>query len=274
LYGLRLSLIIVSLLPIIAAVSQESQPGAAETAPAPFTSGERLVYTLKWDPPWYMFFLPNMEAGEIDLHLVGETEYKNKKALKITLKARSSGSLAKLAGMKIEDDYVFYVEPGTFCTLAVSGKIKEGKRKRQIEVEYLRETGQLHFRETDDSVVPPKLLRDDIKNDIPSCVRDPFSALYSYRTLTISPDHDQKFVVGDNDKIKEIRCHAEKKEKIDTSAGKVFAWRVNTEALLGGLFKEGGQFMVWFSADEKKTPLQFEVNVKLGKVLGKLKPKK
>ena len=40
---------------------------------------------------------------------------------------------------------------------------------------------------------------------------------------------------------------------------------------MGGLFKEGGQFKIWFSADEKKVPVQFEVKVKLGRVFGELK---
>jgi len=274
LHSRRLALIIAILLPALAAVPQEPQKEPDETADAPFAQGERLVYSIKWDPPWYLFFLPAMEAGEADIQLVGETEYKNKKALKITLKARSSGSLAKLAGMKIEDDYVFYTEPGTFCTLAVSAKIREGKRKRQIDVEYLPETKQLHFREMNEAVDPPKLMKDQIKNDIPPCVHDPFSAIYSYRMSQLSIDNVQKIVIGDNDKIKEIRCQVEKQETIDTPDGKKKAWRINTTSLMGGLFKEGGQFKVWLSADGKKTPLQFEVNVQLGKVLGKLKPKK
>jgi len=40
---------------------------------------------------------------------------------------------------------------------------------------------------------------------------------------------------------------------------------------MGGLFKEGGQFRLWVSADQRKVPLQFEVKVSLGKVVGKLK---
>jgi hypothetical protein len=264
----------VSLLLLASAAPQESQKDAAETANAPFVIGERLVYSIKWDPPWYMFFLPAMEAGQADIQLAAETEYKNKKALKIILKGHSSGSLAKLAGMKVEDEYIFYTEPGTFCTLAFSAKTSEGKRKRQIDVEYLRETGQLHFREMDEAVVPPKLLHDEIKNNIPPCVQDPFSALYSYRKSTLQLDHVQTFVIGDNDKFKEIRCKVEKKETIESPAGKIPAWKINTTALMGGLFKEGGQFRLWLSADEKRMPLQFEVSVQLGHVLGKLKSQK
>ena len=43
------------------------------------------------------------------------------------------------------------------------------------------------------------------------------------------------------------------------------------QRVISSLFKEGGQFWIWLSADERKIPVQFEVKVKLGKVMGKLK---
>ncbi len=233
--------------------------------------GERFVYTIKWDPPWYLFFLPAMEAGEADLRLVGETEYNSKKVFKILLKGHSSGTLAKLTGMKIDDEFVFFTEPNTFCTFGSSKKIREGKRKRQVDVDYLRETRQLHIREMDESVVPPKLKKDEIKNDIPYCIQDPLSALYFFRMSALRPEYAQTFVIGYDDRIKEVRARVENQETVMTPAGNFSAWRVTTIALMGGLFKEGGQFRIWLTADGKKMPVQFEVNVSLGKVVGKLK---
>jgi hypothetical protein len=271
--GLKVACAVACFLLIIPTVLVLSQNQPGESVSLPFRSGEHLIYSIKWDPPWYLFFLPSMEAGEADLQIIGETEYQNKKAIKIVLKAHSSGSLAKLAGMKVEDEFVFLSEPGTFCTLAVSQKIREGKRKRQIQIEYFHETRQLHFREMDEAIVPPHLKRDVIKSNIPACVQDPFSALYSYRASILRKENTQTFVLGDNDKIKEVKCHVEKQEAVEVPAGKFSAWRITTEAMMGGLFKEGGQFQIWLSADERKIPVQFEVQVRLGKVLGRLKSK-
>ena len=275
----RLVLFAACLLPavmvlVVLALAYQNN-AAEETRSASGTSsqiGERLVYTIKWDPPWYLFFLPAMEAGEADLRLVGETEYNSKKVLKILLKGRSSGTLAKMTGMKVEDEFVFFTEPNTFCTLGSSKKIREGKRKRQVDVEYLRETRQVRIREMDESVVPPRLKKDEIKNNIPSCVQDPLSALYFFRMSPLRKEYVQTFVIGYDDRIKEVRARVENQETVATPAGNFVAWKVTTIALMGGLFKEGGQFRVWLSADEKKTPVQFEVNVSLGKVVGKLKP--
>jgi hypothetical protein len=263
------------LLPIALAAAQAYQNAAPEasdrTAPLPFSIGERLVYSVKWDPPWFLFFLPKMEAGEAEVQLTGETEYNNRKSLKILFRAHSSGTLAKLAGMKVEDEFVFFTDPKTLCTFAVSKKIREGKRKRQVDVDYFPETRQLHIREIDESVTPAVLKKDEIKSEIPACVQDPLSALYLFRMSQLRVEHSQIFMIGHDDKIKEITSRVEKKENIKTPLGDFTAWKVATAALMGGLFKEGGQFTIWLSADERKLPLQFEAKVRLGRVLGTLK---
>ena len=84
-------------------------------------------------------------------------------------------------------------------------------------------------------------------------------------------EHIQTFVIGHDDKIKQIESRVVKQEAVETPAGKFLAWRITTAALMGGLFKEGGQFRIWLSADERRLPLQFEVMVHLGRALGKLK---
>jgi hypothetical protein len=249
---------------------QEPAPKGADPAPLSYV-GERLVYKVEWDPPWYFPFLPKMEAGEAELALIGDAEYNGRKLLKILFKGHSSGTLAKIAGMKIEDEFVFFIEPETFCTLSASSKIREGKRKRQVDVQYLRETRQLHIREVDEASVPPVVRKDETKDNIPKCIHDPFSALYLFRSSGIRENHTRVYMLANDDKIREVKAIVEKQEILETKLGKRAAWRVGVAALMGGLFKEGGQFKIWFSADEKKVPLQFEVKVQLGRVFGRLK---
>jgi len=237
----------------------------------PFYAGETLVYGVEWDPPWFLFFLPTMNAGEAELQLLGETEYNDGKALKIVFKARSSGTFAKLAGVKVDDELHLLTDPQTYCTLSVSKRIREGKRKRDIDVVYLRGSGQLHIREVDQSVTPPEIKKDEYKDDIPECVRDPFSALYVLRLTQLDEGQTNEWLIGNDDKVKEVRSQVEVKEVIETPVGKFPAWRVNTVALMGGLFKEGGQFRIWFSADARRIPLQFEAKVRLGRAIGKVK---
>lgn len=237
----------------------------------PGFAGERLIFRVDWSPPWYLFFLPTMDAGEAEINLALDATYGDKKAARITFEARSSGTLASLAGIRVDDHYEFMTDPETFCTYSVLKRIREGKRKRDIEVVYLPETRQLHFRETDVAVNPPVVKKDENVNDIPSCVRDPFSALYALRKEEFSVGATYTSLVANDSRTKDIRSRVEKREVTDTPLGKYSAWKIETVALMGGLFKDGGQFRIWLTADDRKVPVQFEVKVSLGKVTGKIK---
>lgn len=233
--------------------------------------GEQLAYSIYWDPPWYLFFLPPGHAGDVEIKITDGIEYQGRKVLKIVFKARSTGTLAKLSGMKIDDEFIFHSEPESLCTLNVSKKIREGKRKRHIDVEYFRDAGKLRMHMYDESVNPRKLMRDSLKDDIPPCVQDPLSALYFLRQSPLDADSVITSIIGHDDVVKEVQSHVEKLEDLDTTAGKIPTWRLKTVALMGGLFKKDGQFKIWLSADDRQVPLQFEVKVSIGRILGRLK---
>lgn len=270
---LFLSAVLIS--PSIAAAAESlhaEKTGSPSIDPGPpLTMGERLTYSIEWNPPWYLFFWPKMHAADAELQITEDGEFKGRKAYRIVFKAQSSGILARISGMTIDDEFIFLSEPHTFCTFSVSKKIREGKRKRQIDVEYRRETKQLHILELDESVTPAKIKKDTLKEDIPPCVQDPLSALYFLRGIPLRKDSVHTSVIGHDDVVKEVKSKVLKLETVKTSEGKIPAWKIDTVALLGGLFKKGGQFKIWLSADERQVPLQFEVKVNIGRVTGKIK---
>jgi Protein of unknown function (DUF3108) len=249
----------------------QSQPPSGPIRSTPFAVGERLVYHVQWSPPWYLFFLPTMDAGEVELSVAEETRHKENRAIKIVFNARSSGTLAKMAGVKIDDHFEFLTDSETLCTFSVTKKVREGKRKRDIDVVYHPEKKRLHFREVDVAAVPPKVRRDELVEGIPECVQDVFSALYLVRRQELSGGMSHRSLLGDNDRVKEVVAQVEKKEVIETPKGKYETWRINTVAVLGGLFRAGGEFRIWLTTDERRLPVQFEATASLGKVSGKLK---
>ncbi len=243
---------------------------AASTSPASFALGEKVVFRVEWNPPWYLFFLPTMEAGDVEVRLAQELEYKGRKAVKIVFHARSSGTFANLVGMKVDDESEYISDAETLCTFEATEKIREGKRKRDIHVVYFPEQGRLHISEVDLAVVPNKVRKDEYKGNIPECVRDVFSALLEVRRQEFRLGMAHRTNLANADKVKEVEAIVEKKEVVSTPMGRFEAWRVNTVALLGSLFREGGQFRIWLSADQRKLPVQFEAKVRLGKVTGRL----
>jgi hypothetical protein len=249
------------------------EPDTAVAAGAlPFEVGERLVYHVQWNPPLYLFFLPPMEAGEATLSLAGETQYQNRRAFKITFTARSSGALAKLARLTVNDYYEFTTDAETFCTFRVTRREREGKRMRDIDIVYLPENRKLHLREIDASTPARRVIRDMDYNDIPPCVKDLFSALYAVRQSKLEAGWSTRVLVGENQDVQQVEIHVGKKDRIATPAGDFTAWPVTTPALIWGLFKQGGQFRMWLSADDRKMPIKFEATVEpYGKVTGILK---
>lgn len=256
---------VLSLPPPAAAV------GGTYPATVPFALGERLTYKIEWNPPWFLFFLPPMEAGEATLSLFGETQYQNRKAFKITFTARSSGTLAKMAGISINDYFEFISDEETFCTYSVVKRVKEGQWMQNIDYVYLPEAGKLHLREVDVSKATPIVLRDRDYDGIPPCVMDIFSALYFLRKKELAPGVSLHALVGENEVVKDVQISVEKKELVHAPAGDFNAWKISTTAIIGGLFKGGGEFHIWLSADERKLPVKFEAKTYLGKATGSLK---
>ena len=246
------------------------KPRPVKTDLSRFT-GETLVYTIKWDPPWYMFFLPKMEAGEMTFKFQGIDEFKGKPALKIVVEARSSGSLAKLAKMEVEDVFQFYSDPETLCAKGSVSKIREGKRKRLLELEYFEDERRFHFLSLDESVTPPQVHKDITMDDLPPCVQDPFTALYFYSTLPLAKGYAKSMNIGNDDKVLEVHTRIESQESVETPAGKFTAWKIKTDALRGGLFREDGDFRVWVADDDRKALVRFDAKVRLGHVQGVLK---
>jgi len=230
-----------------------------------------MVYQVEWNPPWYLFFVPAMEAGTVELSISGKFDYQDKKAVKLVFAAQSSGTLAKLFGYKIDDYYETFTDPENFCSYKVIKREREGQRKRDIEIVYMKESRRLHIKDYDVSVNPPLLKKDRFVEDVPACVQDYVSALYSLRQKKLETGAVVHSIVGEYEEYKDLEARMEQRERVDAPAGRYDTYRINVLALTGGLFRGGGQFKVWMTADERRIPVQFEVRAAIGKVTGKLK---
>jgi len=248
---------------------------AADTALAAASEvdSEHLVFKVEWHPPWYLFFLPPMEAGEVEIRVFEQVNFMDRPARMVTFDARSSGTLVKVTGVKVEDHFEYFSDPVSMCSLGARKRSAEGRRKRDIEIQYFVDQRKLHIRELDTGTNPPKLKKDRTVEGLPACVQDIFTALATVRKKEFFQGARYSVVVGDNDTVKEVQVRVDKAEKIETPAGNFPAWRVTTLAVMGGLFKEGGQFRIWLADEGPRLPVWFEAKVSLGTVTGILKSK-
>ena len=249
-------------------------PNAGSQVPSvhedPFSEGERMTFTIRWHPPAWLFFIPSIYAGQ--------TTFEAKKAAglipgkdvwQLTARAESSGTLVSMTGMKVNDYYESWMDPQDLCSYRIFKKIREGKRQRDVEVIFERGKGSLTIKETDISQSPPKEIRNQEITGIPSCVQDVLSIFYSVRSQHLETGKGFVFTLSDNGRTRQIQARVEKEERVETPLGVLPSFKVRTQAVFGGLFREGGELTLWVHKD-KVYPVRFEAKVKFGRVFGGL----
>jgi Protein of unknown function (DUF3108) len=236
-----------------------------------FPEGETLTYEVRWNPPAWMFFLPTISAGEMTLRFENHGSYEGKPAYRISARAISSGVLPKLTGMTIDDSFESVVDASEFCSYQMTKRLREGKRHRDIFLNFDGERGKGQIRVYDTSKAPPAELRNEQVNGFPKCVQDILSAIYFTRLKDLRLGDTYRIAVSDDGMVKQVEVNVRKKESVAAVAGQFTALRLEAISAFGGLFKGGGTFVVWMSDDDRKLPVRFEARVRLGKVFGTIK---
>jgi hypothetical protein len=236
----------------------------------PFPDGETMSFEVRWDSPAWLFFLPSMQAGEItfEAHLTDSAE-PGQKFWRLIGQARSSGTLASLTGLNVQDDFESWMDAKEFCSRQILKKIREGSRHRDVETQFFCDQGCLYHLETDPRQSPPKVIRSQEIVGIPSCVQDVISIFYAIRIQSLEVGKRYSLSVSDNGRTKTIQGFIEREETVKTNIGILPTYKIRTESLFGGLFREGGEFFIWLHK-ENKYPVRFEAKVKLGKIFGRI----
>lgn len=252
-------------------------PAWAETLKRPaevMPSGETLIYEIRWDPPAWMFFLPTISAGELTVQFHGQMNLDGKPVYKITARALSSGFFPKLTGIAVDDSFESIIEASEFCSCKMTKKLREGKRHRDVYLTFDRERGRGQFLLYDAAKTPPQQIKSEEVRNLPPCVQDVLSGIYLTRLRGLQVGGRYPLTLSDDGVVKEVETRVTKKERVEAVAGPFDALRVETVSSLGGLFKGGGTFLIWFSDDARQMPVKFEAKVKLGKVFGTIKQHK
>jgi hypothetical protein len=256
----------LSVSPLRAAAASNLRPASDVIPP-----GEVLVYEIRWDPPAWMFFLPTISAGELTIHFQHEARLEGKTVHQIAARAISSGFFPKLTGISVDDSFESIVEANGFCSLKMTKKLREGKRLRDIVLTFDPKRGTGHYLAHDAAKTPPAELKNEEVKNLPSCVQDILSGIYVTRLHELRSGERFPLVVSDDGTVKQVEVRVKEKETVDAIAGRFSAWKVESVSVFGGLFKDGGTFLVWFSDDAHRVPVKFEAKVKVGRVFGTVK---
>ena len=236
--------------------------GGKQNYSVPFQEGERLRYQVNWKP---LFLIPAFKAGELTF-TIRQSEYKDRPTYTISASAFSEGLLSSITGLEVRDYFESNIDRKTFRSYRFLRQVRQNKRKRDLEVLFDYENDSILVHETNLAVDPPEEVHKQI-DGIPGPIADILSVFYVARLRPVEPGQEYLLHLSERGKAKQVRVQVQTHEKVQTVIGEFDSVRIST---VGGLFSNGGDFRIWYSRDQLRFPVQFEADVKFGKVYGKL----
>ena len=228
----------------------------------PFQEGEKLRYEVNWKP---LFLTPAFKAGELTFS-IHQSEYKKRPTYTISASAFSDGLLSSIVGLKVRDYFESNIDRETFRSYRLLRRVRQNKRKRDMEVVFDYDRDAILVHETNLATDPPEEVHKKI-DGIPGPIADILSIFYVARLHPLEPGQEYQVHLSERGEAKQVRLQVQTREKVQTEIGEFNSVRVST---VGGLFRNGGDFRIWYSTDPLRFPVQFEADVKFGKLYGKL----
>jgi hypothetical protein len=222
-------------------------PGASRAeAPAPFTVGERLTYTLSWGI---------VSAGTAVLEVADRQAFGGRSVLKAIHTARSNDFVSVFYPVNNRVETLLD-EEGHYPHRLIFNR-REGKRKNDIEVRF----DQVARRAT--------VTKDGITEvlDIPAQSQDTLSIIYFFRTLRSVSIGSSTFVDVHHDrKNYRLELRVEGRERLKGPLGEFDTIRILAVMPFRGLFLNEGNIRVWVTNDAARIPVLMKAKVIIGSV--------
>lgn len=224
-------------------------PTAAAETPVPFRAGETLVYTIAWR----LF-----TAGEARMHI---DRAPGGRAWQASINAFSTGFVSKL--YRVDDSITSTFDAVSLCSQSVVKTQNEGRRHRDIRIDFQRNRKVAAMRESD--AATGQHLK-QAENPIPDCAYDVVSALYYVRSLPLEIGRTFDLQLNDGGKTLPITVEVQAREDVKTEAGTFHAIRVEPRLTGGSLLRSNGRIQVWFTDDAQRLLVQLKARLFVGTI--------
>jgi hypothetical protein len=163
-----------------------------------------------------------------------------------------------------------YVDYQHFVPVRMTLTMDESKQNVSMVLAYDHQKGRSTFwkKRIDPKGIATETRRED---DMTPYAQDIFSSLYFIRTHDIKIGDELKFVIHDNGKNWNMTIDVVKKENIWTRLGSVDTFLLVPTVERDGEKFTKGKLSLWITADEKKVPVKFEAEVRIGTMKGMIK---
>ncbi|MGJ8640604.1 MAG: DUF3108 domain-containing protein [Opitutaceae bacterium] len=223
--------------------------------PPQFQPGDRFVYDLYWS---------SIKVGVAELSFTLSTEA-NPPAGKLlaTFTVNTSGIADKL--FKVRDKIESWIDPVTGQPVFYKKKQREGKTKRDVEVDFDWQNMKATCTKNDRVYEPIELVADTF---------DPLSLLTRITQNDYSENKQTKQATTDGKKLIYIQTSLKDTKKLKVKAGKFEAHRVEVATKeLEGVFEKSddASIEIWLSQDTPAIPLKMKSKVAVGSFYGELR---
>jgi len=225
----------------------------------PFKVGE----TMRWD----LYYI-GIRAASLTVTIKPFVDINGRKAFHFNGIAQTT-SLMKYI-YRVYDVIDSYVDFEYFIPLKMTLTMDESKQNVSMVLNYDHKKGKSYFwkKRIDDKRKATETRRED---DLTPMAQDIFSALYYMRTHELKVGDKVKFVVHDNGKNWTMTLSAVKTEKVWTRKGDVDCILLYPTVERNGEKFTKGKMNLWVTNDERKIPIKFEAEVKIGSMKGYIK---
>ena len=209
-----------------------------------------------------------IKAASLVIEIKPFVEINGKKAFHFNGIATTSALMDLI--YRVYDVIDCYVDYETFTPFNMTLKMNETKQNVSMMLNYDHQKGISHFwkKRIDSKGEVTEIKRED---PFTRYAQDIFSSLYYMRTQDMKVGDKVQFVVHDNGKNWNMTIDVVKAENIWTRLGSVNALMLHPTVECDGEKFTKGAMTLWVTNDEKKVPVKFEAEVKIGSMKGVIK---
>lgn len=243
-------------------LSTGSAPAQKEVKNPLIKMGETLTYEGKFSK----LILRGIDVAELTVTVQPAPEGND---YLVRAEAKSKGGILKLFGFTFYQRIETLLDGSSLRVVRTVKRDEQGDRVRDSRAEFDFEEDKVSYIETDpnDLTRPPRVIASPIEAE----THDILSAIYMLRRLPLEVGKEFELSVSDSGLVYKVPIRVTGREKIKSSIGKKWCFRLEPEVFgEGRLIEREGKMIIWITDDERRLPVRSQINTSLGKVVLKL----
>ncbi len=211
----------------------------------------------------YEVTLNDAHVGKAVLEVLEKTKFAGRDAYHLVSRIKSNKWVSLFS--RIDDQVESYidVEGGYSHRMKINKRRKKKEEAKTIDFDQVGHHATEFKRDTEEVF------------DIPPKAQDFLSSLYYLRAQDrLEPGASIFIDLHQNGKNWQVEVRVLEKERVTTPAGSFKTIKVHTSFPEGGLLKNGGDLIIWFTDDDKRVPVMMQSEGKKGLMIASLFSKK